>query len=503
MKPLVSMREALADDALFGAIMADDSWHVWRILLIAMLGEPLTAEEREVFTALTNRDHEPLQPVEEFWGIVGRRGGKTRAAALLSTYLAALCDWKDILTLGERGRLFYMAHTAKQGAIAFGYAKAIFTDLPLFRNLLAAEPSNDCINLTNSIDLEVRAATWRGIRGVTAIGAIFDELAFFRNEDNSANADREILAAMRPALATTGGPLIAISSPFAKRGEVYEIANREHNADGDKLILVARGSSRTFNPSLPQRVVDRALQRDPAAARAEYLGEFRDDLAAFVDRELVEACIMRGVSARMPNKNVMPYVAFCDPSGGSADSMTLAIGHDERNNVFGSKRSFVDGLLLGQAEFREAVNLKDKYVLDRLIEVVPPFRPELVVQQFADVLKSYGVKSVYGDNYGAAWVRDAFNRYGISYNKSKWNRSELFLNFLPLVNSRSVILLDEPKMVSQLSGLQRRVTSGGRENIDHVAGGHDDVANAAAGCISMIAYKRNKLITTRSFAIPV
>ena len=34
---------------------------------------------------------------------VGRRGGKSRAVAVLITYLATLIDYKDVLVTGERG----------------------------------------------------------------------------------------------------------------------------------------------------------------------------------------------------------------------------------------------------------------------------------------------------------------------------------------------------------------------------------------------------------------
>ena len=44
---------------------------------------------------------------------------------------------------------------------------------------------------------------------------------------------------------------------------------------------MVHGASRAFNPTLPQSIVDDALKRDPAAARAEWLGEWRDDIAAF------------------------------------------------------------------------------------------------------------------------------------------------------------------------------------------------------------------------------
>ena len=48
--------------------------------------------------------------------------------------------------------------------------------------------------------------------------------------------------------------------------------------------------------------------------------------------EVVEACIAPGVFERGAVPGVS-YSAFCDPSGGSADSMTLAIVHVEGDCV--------------------------------------------------------------------------------------------------------------------------------------------------------------------------
>src|SRR6187455_1994636 len=101
MTPTVTMRRALADRALLGRALSGDSWSAWRTLLIAAEGEALTHEERVVFTKLTGRDHEPMQRVEELVAVVGRRGGKSRAMATLAVYLAALCDYRDVLAPGE------------------------------------------------------------------------------------------------------------------------------------------------------------------------------------------------------------------------------------------------------------------------------------------------------------------------------------------------------------------------------------------------------------------
>jgi hypothetical protein len=98
MKKLVSMREALADPHLLGDALPGDSWSAWRTLLIASVGEPLTDDERQTFKALTGREREPGEMVEMVLAVAGRRSGKTKAMAVLSIYLATLCDWS-----GEKG----------------------------------------------------------------------------------------------------------------------------------------------------------------------------------------------------------------------------------------------------------------------------------------------------------------------------------------------------------------------------------------------------------------
>jgi len=46
-----------------------------------------------------------------------------------------------------------------------------------------------------------------------------------------------------------------------------------------------------MNPTVKQSIIDQAFERDPASASAEYGAEFRSDIAQFVSREAVEACV--------------------------------------------------------------------------------------------------------------------------------------------------------------------------------------------------------------------
>jgi hypothetical protein len=290
------------------------------------MGERLNDAERKLFKQLTQRDHEPGRRVEELIGVIGRRGGKSRAISVLATYIAGLC-LHPALVRGERGILLIIAPDQRQADIVLDYIEANFRKSALLNQLVEARTAR-ALRLTNRCDIEVRASNFRTLRGPTYIAVIADECAFWPN-DNSVNPDSEILAAVRPGLATTRGPLFIISSPYARRGELWNLFQTHFGPYGDPLILVAQGTSRTLNPTLPQSVIDRAMERDAASAAAEYLAEFRRDIESFVSIEAVRACVSSGVFERAPQRG-LSYAAFCDPSGGSADSMTLSSMHYAR-----------------------------------------------------------------------------------------------------------------------------------------------------------------------------
>jgi hypothetical protein len=455
MKPRTTMREALADPQLLGDTLAGDSWSAWRALLIAAMGEQLDDAERAIFKKFTGREREPGQRVEEFVAVKGRRGGGSRSTSALATYIGGLCG-HPALAPGERGVLLCVAADQRQADVVLDYTEANFRGSPVLDQLIEARTARE-LRLTNNIDIEVRAADYRRLRGLTYVAVIADEVAFWLNE-NSSNPDDEILNAVRPGLATTSGPLFMISSPYARRGELWRTYNKHFGPNGDPLILVAKGSSRDFNATLPQSVVDRAMERDAASASAEYLAEFRRDIEGFVSIEAVKACVSTGVYERAYQRGVT-YSGFVDPSGGSADSFTLCIGHMDYG--------------------------KQIVIVDLIREVAPPFSPEQVRADFARTLKNYNVSSIHGDRFAGVWPVEQFRTFNIRYEQSAEPKSDLYQSLLPLINSRRIDLLDHPKLINQLIGLERRTARGGRDSIDHVPGGHDDICNAVAGFVSI------------------
>lgn len=452
MTPRVTLRRALADPNLLGTALSGDSWRPWRTLLIASMGEELTADERVLFKSMTGREHEPPQMVDQLAAVIGRRGGKSRSIGTLACYLAGLCD-HEALVPGEKGVLLCVALDQRVAKIVLDYCEATFQHSPILRPLITNR-TQDALELSNGISIEVRPASFRKLRGPTYIAVIADELAFWYVDSSYANPDIEILNAVEPGLATTGGPLILASSPHARRGVLWDMYKRHYGPDGDPLILVAHGPSRLFNPSLPQRIVDRALEKDRPRARAEYLAEFRTDVEGFVSLEVVESCV--GGYTEMGPRSDMFCRAFVDPSGGSDDSMTLAIGY-------------------------KGPKPEEQIVIVAVREAHPPFSPTTVVDDFAALLKFYRVNKVIGDHYGGEFVKEPFRQHGISYEVTKQPKSDLYRDLLPLLNSGRITLPRHDRLVAQIVGLERRVTRAGKDSIDHAPHAHDDLANAVAG----------------------
>jgi hypothetical protein len=313
--------------------------------------------------------------------------------------------------------------------------------------------------------MDQEAASFRSTRGYTLIAALLDEVAFWRS-DESANPDKEILAALRPAMATIpGAMLLCASSPYARRGALWD-AYRKHFGKASPA-LVWKAPTRTMNPSVPQSVIDAAIEADPSSAAAEYMAEFRTDVESFVSREVVDAAVIMG-RFELPRIEGCNYVAFVDPSGGSSDSMTLAISHMEGDHA----------------------------ILDLVRERKPPFSPDDVAKEFADTIKLYGIASVKGDRYGGMWPRERLAVHGIDYHVATPPKSDIYLTLLPILNSGRVELLDHPRLTSQLCALERRTARGGRDSIDHSPGAHDDIINAAAGAIVMAAQRTAQQVPT-------
>jgi hypothetical protein len=456
----ISASEAMASDLLFGRYFAGASWDRWRAVIKAAFAEPLTDAELGLFREVASRDP-PSRRVKELAAIVGRGGGKDSIASLIATCAAINFDPRGKLRPGETATVMCLACDRAQAGIVFRYIKAYFETIPALRSLVI-DWGSESIELRNGVIIEVHTNNFRAVRGRSLLCVIFDELAFWRDE-NFASPDVEVHGAVTPGLGRVPhSMLIMISSAHKRSGLLYQ-RHKDHFGKNDDDVLVVHGSTLAFNPSFDAATIDRAIEEDPQRYRAEYLSQWRDDLASYIGRDLLDAAVDNGVIVRPPARDAR-YVAGCDASGGRNDSFTAAISHRDR-----------DG----------------KIILDMLFERRPPFNPSEVVDEIAALLRQYRCGRITGDNYAAGWVEGSFQKAGVRYIKSDRDRSHVYMDCLPIFASGRARLLDCPKLLSQFAALERRRFSTGRERIDP-GPGHDDLANSAAIAMSLCAGSKNE-----------
>ncbi|MFB9979450.1 terminase [Mesorhizobium kowhaii] len=445
---------AISDPKLLGAALGDITpWQTWRTILKAAFGMALTTSEAAVFDRLSGGRRAPTKRVQELWVIAGRRGGKSRMAAAVSAYLAAFDDHRGKLAAGETGYVMALAPSKSQARTVSGYAEGFFQQSAILREQIEATTAEE-IRLKGNVAIGVHTNSFRTVRGRTLLGAVFDESAFWRDE-TSASPDVEVYRAILPALATTGGLLVGISSAYRKIGLIYT-KFRDHFGQDDPDILVIRAGTEDLNPTIDKRIIERARKADPEAAFAEWDGEFRNDLSSLLDDASIDAAIDPDRPMELPPRDGVKYVSFTDASAGRHDSFTICVGHTE----------------------------SDRFIADVVRGRRAPFDPNDVAKEFAGIAKAYGCSEVVGDNFAGEWVVQAFKSAGIGYKRADHPKSVLYLESLSSFMRRAISIPNHSQLIRELRLLERRTSRSGRDSVDHPqSGGADDHANALVGAL--------------------
>ena len=227
-----------------------------------------------------------------------------------------------------------------------------------------------------------------------------------------------------------------------------------------RSILYLQGPSALLNPTLDPDLIKAAYQDDPESARAEWGGEFRQDVTQYLTDEIIDRALCPGERSR-PRLFEYTYCGFVDAAGGVAggDAMTAAVAHQGQGG---------------------------RVILDQLVAIDPPFDTEAAVERCALMLKSFGVTYAKADKYAGLWPAQSFQRHGIGLGACELDKAALYRECAPLFVSGLVSLLDDTRLEVELRQLERTPRAGGRgDAIDHAPGrgSHDDRINAAAGAL--------------------
>jgi hypothetical protein len=472
------------------------NWKPWRAFLAAAYGLPMDEEELSIYRRCTGRWRAPEAKFSEVWMAVGRRGRKSAIAALMGVYEGCYYDRRPrseggdgSLAPGERGVIPIVAKDKQDALTIKNFVANGILGSDGMAHLLDGQ-LGERVRLATGIDIVIRAFGPTAGRSKGVVASLNDEIAFWPT-DQASITDEEVLRGIRPGMANVPGAiLVGLSSPYAKRGVLYEKYEAYYGQEHDRALFWMAPTLRMHVTDAVRLTVTNEWSDDPVSATAEYGWEedvqgeapdgakagihFREDVEIFIDPIVLKALVVTGRRVLAPcsgapvpplrpgdqpdpNDQRYVYFAFFDASGGSSDSAALSIAHYDHQSK--------------------------KAVQDFVREWTAPFKPSQVVKEASEELRRYRLKTVMGDRYAGQWVPDRFADVGIGYVQHSLTKRELYGGLLPNLNNGEVELLDQPRVYHQLKALERRKTHTGIEIIDHPPGGRDDVANATAGAL--------------------
>jgi hypothetical protein len=148
---MIAIDDALLDPNLLGAALGDpETWRTWLVVLRAAFGLPLSPEDRAIFAQLAGDREPPIARVRELWTVAGRRSGKSRTAAAIATYLAAIAPALDRLSPGEQGVVAILAANRGQAKAILNYTKGFLEASPILRQQIVSDGAEE-ITLAGNI----------------------------------------------------------------------------------------------------------------------------------------------------------------------------------------------------------------------------------------------------------------------------------------------------------------------------------------------------------------
>jgi hypothetical protein len=378
----------------------------------------------------------------------GRQVGKSFTVSL-KTCIYAL----------ENGNKTILVVAASQRQSSLLFEKIISFFMEYFPDMIKDDPTKTRLFLTNDTKIYCVPAgrTGYAIRGFTIDLLIADEAAFI---------SESVWVAVVPMLATTGGKMILLSTPWGKGGYFY-------NAFGDSDFVQFHINSEDC-PRIPPEFLRKEKARMTKLQYAqEYLGEFVEEYTQLINTQLIKEC-----------------------------STLLRWNYKENYDRFRSYYLGVDVARYGGDENAFCIIEIDKDDKLRLVKVLTTSRISTMdtVGRIIDLDKMFNFRRVFVDDAGVGGgVLDALieklSRKVVGINNStraidkegkrklKLMKEDLYSNLIVLMEQHKIELIDIPELKRSLQSIQFEYTGEGNLRI---YGNYTHMAEAlvrAAWCI--------------------
>lgn len=299
--------------------------------------------------------------------VVGRRGFKTSTIAVLVAYETYRLLRKFHpqayyrIMPDDEIRISCIATRAEQAGTLFNRITGHLERSDYFAKY-RNDPTAEYMQLSTQRDIEeygekqrpsikVVAApcSSRGLRSHNNIVVIFDEFAYFFEEQTSSDkSDTAIYEAVTPSIAGFNSPegnphgrVIAISSPAARQGKFHELYELSLGPDGNNWLMI-KAPTWEINSGLSSKYLRGKYIENPFTYMVEYGAEFSDRIAAWIDNEqILRVNIIPGLKEKTISYERTPHFMGIDLAQKN-DGTAIAICHVIRKEIDGVLRNIIE-----------------------------------------------------------------------------------------------------------------------------------------------------------------
>lgn len=412
------------------------------------------------------------------------------------------------LQANETLKVFFVTPKVSQSAAAFNYVVGAIMGSPrlakcvIKRNTEELRLRRPCDGVEISFRCEAASPQGNNLRSGWLAGAIFDEAAFFdQNDDAAVTLQDNVTAALARLL--TGAQIWLPSSPWADDGYWHEEHDKHQKRaakqGADSEALAFHSSSRRLNPALPVGLeetiadpMERAREYDatPVSAMSDLFFP-PGVLALAIDNSRTHSA----GTVRLPPIAGIHHYAGVD-LGFRENSSTLAIARN------------VMRVVRGADDIPRPVDVATVAYHEELIAPVgKPLVPSDVVGGFGRTCQQYGCASMRGDfHYVDTAIEHLAKLPGNPITYDAWAPTQertaaMFSRVRELMTEGRISLPNDPRLVSQFKLVLGRKSGGGkfqvvlprvgRAHCDLVVSAVTALALAAEGASNVLAYESN------------
>lgn len=390
---------------------------------------------------------------------VGRRGGKSSTCVRFAIAFALVFAGADLVPRGDTGWVVFVSARREE---ALSRLHTIEAALRAMR--IPFDPADgDAIRIRGThIGFRVQAPNIASVSGWTSILIVCDEVAKWRDVDTGVNPATEILAALRPTLASQPlGRILLISSPLS----TLDAHAKAFDSGESDFQIVARAATWEANPTISESDT-RALEPDDAIWRREYAAIPSEDeeeglftaaeLDAVTRAEPVD--LPPSLDRRSDRSRVWRYFAAMDPAT-RRDAWTLVVA--------------------GRRGTERTIRV---CMVRQWLPRGSTLSPESVLTSISSLISPFGLFEVSSDQASADALSDIGRRVGVRVliePTSAGSKIDGFDNLRLLVSQKEIELAPDRDLRADLLSVRRRFTrSGVSIELPRQNGRHCDYAPA-------------------------